>query len=138
MADLTELPNLVAGDVLEPVEGALIREYEAAGDITKGQAVYLSDDEKVSPATLTQNCIGIEIKDASSGEMCSVIVRGRVKVEAGGAITRGTPVYGGDSSARVLAFVGTETAQQYMEQTIGFAEQSATVAGDLISILVVK
>lgn len=138
MADLTGLSILVAGDVLEPLEGALIREYEAEADITKGQAVYLSDDEKVSPATSAQNCIGIAVKDASSGEICSVIVRGRVKVEAGGAITRGTPVYGGDSSARVLAFAGTETAQEYMEQTIGFAEQSATAAGDLISILVVK
>lgn len=138
MADLTGLSGLVAGDVLEPLEGTLIREYEAEADITKGQAVYLSADEKVSPATSAQSCIGIAIKDASSGDVCSVIVRGRVKVEAGGAITRGTPVYGGDSSARVLAFAGTETAQEYMERTIGFSEQSATAAGDLISILVVK
>jgi hypothetical protein len=145
MADLTGLPNLVAGDVLEPIEGALIREYEAEAAITKGQAVYLSSDGKVSPATSAQNCIGIAIKDATVGEMCSVIVRGRVKVEAGGAIARGQAVYGGDASARVLALAdqavdegGTATYTIYYSRAFAYAEQAATAAGDLISILVVK
>lgn len=70
MTDLTGLSDLVAGDVLEPLEGTLIREYEAEATITKGQVVYLSSDEKVSPATSAQNCIGIAVKDASSGEIC--------------------------------------------------------------------
>jgi len=145
MADLTGLPNLVAGDALEPLTGALIIEYEAEAAITKGQAVYLSSDGKVSPATSAQNCIGMATKDAAIGAMCPVLVRGRVKVAAGGAIGRGQAVYGGDSQGRVLALAdqavnegGTSTYTIYYSRQFAFAEQAATAAGDLISILVVK
>ena len=145
MADLTELPNLVAGDVLEPREGALVIDYEAAAAVAKGQAVYLSSDNKVSPATSAQNCIGIATKDAAVGAICPVIVRGRVKVTAGGAVGRGQAVYGGDASARVLGLGdqavdegGTGTYTIYYSRAFAFAEQAATAAGDLISILVVK
>jgi len=145
MADLTGLSNLVAGDVLEPSAGALIVDYEAAAAVTKGQAVYLSADGKVSPATSAQNCIGIATKDAAVGAMCPVIVRGRVKVTVGGAVGRGQAVYGGDASARVLALGdqavnegGTNTYTVYYSRQFAFAEQAATAAGDLISILVVK
>lgn len=145
MTDLTGLSDLVAGDVLEPLEGTLIREYEAEANITKGQVVYLSSDEKVSPATSAQNCIGIAVKGASSGEICPVIVRGRVKVEAGDAISRGQAVYGGDASARVLPLAdqavdegGSATYTIYYSRAFAYTEQTATSAGDLISILVVK
>ncbi len=145
MADLTGLANLVAGDVLEPSAGALIMDYEAAIAVTKGQAVYLSADGKVSPAAVAQNCIGIAIGDAAVGAMCAVIVRGRVKVAAGGAVGRGQAVYGGDASARVLASGdqavnegGTGTYTVYYSRQFAFAEQAASAAGDLISILVVK
>ncbi len=145
MADLTGLANLVAGDVLEPSAGALIMDYEAAAAVTKGQAVYLSADGKVSPAAAAQNCIGIAIGDAAIGAMCAVIVRGRVKVAAGGAVGRGQGVYGGDASARVLALGdqavnegGTGTYTIYYSRLFAFAEQAASAAGDLISILVVK
>jgi len=145
MADLTGLTNLVAGDVLEPREGALIISYEAAAAITKGQAVYLSADGKVSPATTAQNCIGIATKDAAAGERVPVLVRGRVKVAVGGAISRGQAVYGGDSQGRVLALGdqavdegGTATYTIYYSRAFAYAEQAATAAGDLISILVVK
>lgn len=145
MADLTGLPNLVAGDVLEPREGALIIDYEAAAAVTKGQAVYLSADGTVSPATSAQNCIGVATKDAAVGAICPVIVRGRVKIAVGGAVGRGQAVYGGDSSARVLALGdqavnegGTGTYTVYYSRQFAFAEQAATAAGDLISVLVVK
>jgi len=145
MADLTGTPNLVAGDVLEPREGALIIDYEAAVAVTKGQTVYLSADGKVSPATSAQNCVGIATKDAGVGDMCPVIVRGRVKVTVGGAVGRGQALYGGDASARVLALGdqavnegGTATYTVYYSRQFAFAEQAATAAGDLISALVVK
>jgi len=145
MADLTGLPNLVAGDVLEPRQGALIVGYEAAATITKGQSVYLSADNKVSPATSAQNCVGIATKDSAVGDVCPVIVRGRVKVAAGGVVGRGQAVYGGDASARILALGdqavnegGTGTYTIYYSRAFGFAEQAATAAGDLICILVVK
>jgi hypothetical protein len=145
MTDLTGLPDLVAGDVLEPREGALIIGYEAEAEVTKGQAVYLSSDNKVSPATSAQNCIGIATKAAAVGVMCPVVVRGRVKVAAGGAISRGQAVYGGDASARALALGdqavsegGTGSYTIYYSRQFAFAELAATSAGDLISILVVK
>jgi len=141
MADLTGLPNLSIGDVLDPVSGALIIDYEAAAAITKGDPVYLSADGKVSPATSAQDCIGVATKDAAVGVMCPVIVRGRVKVKAGGAITRGKAVYGADASKRVLALAdinegGTSTIS--WSRKLGVGEQSATAADDLISIIVAK
>lgn len=145
VADLTGWPNLVAGDVLEPSEGALIIDYEAAAAVNKGQAVYLSADGKVSPATSAQNCVGIAIKDAAVGVMCPVLVRGRVKIAVGGATGRGQALYGGDASARLLALSdqavnegGTGNYTVYYSRQFAFAEQAATAAGDLISVLVVK
>jgi hypothetical protein len=142
MTDLTGLPNLAAGDVLQPSSTALIVDYEAESAVTKGQAVYLSSDGKVSPATSAQNCIGIATKDAAVGGMCPVIVKGRVKVAVGGAITRGQRIYGGDASARVLALAdqavdegGTAKYSIYYSRAFAKAEQSATAAADLISIV---
>lgn len=143
MADLTGLPNLVTGDVLQPFSAALIMDYEAEAAVSKGQAVYLSSDGKVSPATSAQNCIGIATKDAAVGVMCPVIVKGRVKVAVGGAIARGQRVYGGDASARVLALAdqavdegGTAKYSIYYSRGFAKAEQSATAAADLISVIV--
>jgi len=144
MADLTGLTDLVAGDLLTPVSNALIREYEVEAAVTKGQAVYLSSDGKIGPATSAQNCIGIALQTKSVGEMCSVAGPGaRVKVEVGGAITRGQRVYGGDASARVLALAdqavdegGVATYTIYYSRGFAKAEQSATAAGDFISIIV--
>jgi hypothetical protein len=87
MADLTGKTWMAAGETDDP--NALIETFEAAAAITKGDPVYLSADDKVSPATSAQDCIGIALKSASAGEMCPVLIRGRVKVVAGGAITRG-------------------------------------------------
>jgi len=141
MTDLTSLPNLSIGDVLEPLSGALVMDYEAAAAIDKGDPVYLSADGKVSPAASDQNCIGIAVKDAAVGAICPVCVRGRVKVKAGGSITRGKAVKGADSSKRVVALAdinegGTSTISWTLK--LGVAEQSATAADDLISIIVAK
>ena len=141
MADLTGVPNLSIGDVLEPVSGALIMDYEAAAAITKGDPVYLSADNKVTSAEADQNCIGIATKDTALGVMCPVCVRGRVKVKAGGVITRGKAVKGADASKRVVALAdinegGSATVSWTLK--LGVTEQSATAADDLISIIVAK
>lgn len=143
MTDLTELPNLTVGDVLEPYSSALIIDYEAEAAVAKGEPVYLSSDSKVSPATSAQNCIGIASKAAAIGEICPVVVRGRVKVKVGGATARGQRVYGGDSSKRVLALAdqavdegGTAKYTVYYSRAFARAEHSAAAADDLISILV--
>jgi len=141
VTDLTGLPNLSVGDVLEPYAGALIVDYEAEAAVAKGEPVYLSSDGKVSPATSAQLCIGIATKAAAIGEMCPVIVRGRVKVRVGGATVRGHGVYGADSSKRVLDLADPDlggTGNFYYARVFAFAEQAAAAADDVISILVVK
>jgi hypothetical protein len=62
-------------------------------------------------------------------------------VKAGGAITRGKAVKGADASKRVVALAdinegGSATISWTLK--LGVAEQSATAADDLISIIVAK
>lgn len=141
MADNTGLPDLVAGDVIAPLSQCEVKEYEVEAAVTKGQAVYLSSDGKISPATSAQNSIGIALQTKDAGEMCSVITRGPVKVEVGGAISRGQRVYAGDASARILAMAdqavdegGSATYTIYYSRDFARAQQAASAAGDLIII----
>jgi len=141
MADLTGLPNLDIGDVIDPYGQCLIVDYEAEAAITKGDPVYLSSDGKVSPAAAVQDCMGIATKTVAVGVMCPVCVRGRVKVKAGGAITRGKAFYGADASKRVLALADINeggAATYSWTKKLGVAEQSATAADDLITGLIGK
>jgi hypothetical protein len=144
MADLTGLPNLVAGDVYEPVSQAHIVDFEAEADITKGYPVYLTADMKVSPSPGGDNAIGIATKTVVAGEMCPVCVKGIVKVTAAGAITRGAAVCsaaGGKVTQLVDQAVdegGTATYTIYYARKLGIALQGPTADGDLFWILVEK
>jgi hypothetical protein len=100
MADKTGKTWMAIGETDDPT--AELESFEAEAAITKGDPVYLSSDDKVSPAAAAQDCIGIALKGAASGERCPVLTSGRVKVKAGGAITREKAVYGADASKRVL------------------------------------
>jgi len=118
---------------------------EAGAAITKGDIVYLSTDDKVSPATSAQDCIGVAVKSVASGDPCPVLIRGRVKVKAGGAITRGKAVFGADSSRRVLQLTdqavnegGTGTYTIYYNRKLGTALATTTAADDLLFIYVEK
>ncbi|MEM2971115.1 MAG: DUF2190 family protein [Candidatus Bathyarchaeia archaeon] len=141
MADNTGKPWMAIGETDDP--NAIIETFEAAADITKGDPVYLSADDKVSSATSAQDCIGIAVKSVTTGEPCPVLVRGRVKVKVGGAVTRGKAVYGADSSKRVLQLAdqsvnegGTATYTIYYARKLGIALESASAANDLIFIYV--
>jgi len=143
MADNTGKPWMSVGETDDPK--ALIDTFEAAAAITKGDPVYLSADDKVSPATSAQDCIGIALKSVSTGDPCPVLIRGRVKVKAGGSTTRGKAVYGADSSKRVLQLTdqavnegGTATYTIYYNRKLGTALESASAADDLIFIYVEK
>ncbi len=143
MADLTGKTWMAIGETDDP--SAIIETFEAAAAVTKGDPVYLSADDKVSPATAAQDCIGIAAKSVASGERCPVLIRGRIKVKAGGAITRGKAVYGADASKRVLQLTdqavnegGTSTYTIYYARKLGIALESASVADDLIFICVWK
>ncbi|MEM3463894.1 MAG: DUF2190 family protein [Candidatus Bathyarchaeia archaeon] len=142
MADLTGKSWMAIGETDDP--NAIIEAFEAAADITKGDPVYLSADNKVSPATSAQDCIGIAVKSVSLGDLCPVLIRGRVKVKAGGSITRGKAVYGADSSKRILQLSdqavnegGTNTYPIYYNRKLGTALASAS-AEDLLFIYVGK
>jgi len=141
MADNTGKTWMSIGETDDP--NAIIETYEATATITKGDPVYLSADDKVSPATSAQDCIGVALKSVASGDPCPVLVRGRVKVKAGGAITRGKAVYGADSSKRLLQLTdqavnegGTATYTIYYNRGLGTALESASAADDLIFIAV--
>jgi hypothetical protein len=124
---------------------AIIETFEAGADIIKGDPVYFSADDTVSPAASAQDCIGIAVKTVASGDPCPVLIRGRVKVKVGGSITRGKAVYGADSSKRILQLTdqavnegGTATYTVYYNRKLGTALESASTADDLIFILVAK
>src|SRR3989304_9371356 len=100
MADKTGKTWIAIGETDDP--NAFIESYEAEAAVTKGDPVYLSADDKVSPAADAQDCIGIAVKDAALGAMCSVLIKGRIKVKAGVAIPRGKAVYGAGAGKRIL------------------------------------
>jgi len=143
MTDFSGKTWMAIGETDDP--NAIIETIEAGADITKGDPVYLSADDEVSPATSAQDCIGIAVKTVASGDPCPVLVRGRVKVKAGDTITRGKAVYGADSNKRILQLIdqlvnegGTGTYTVYYNRKLGTALESASAADDLIFILVAK
>jgi hypothetical protein len=143
MADNTGKTWMSIGETDD--SNSIIETIEAGAAITKGDPVYLSADDKVSPAASAQDCIGIAVKSVASGDPCPVLIRGRVKVKAGGTITRGKAVYGGDSSKRILQLTdqavnegGTATYTIYYNRKLGTALESASAADDLIFIVVGK
>jgi len=140
MTDLTDKSWMAIGETDDP--NAIIESFEAEANVTKGDPVYLSSDRKVSPAAAAaQNCIGIAVKTASATAQCPVLIRGRVKVKAGGAITRGKAVYGADSSKRVLELTdqavneaGSGTYTVYYNRRLGTALETTSTADDLLFI----
>jgi hypothetical protein len=127
---------------------AIMQTYAAGTAVTKGDPVYLSAAETVTSAAAAQDCIGIATKTQTAvGGPVPVLIKGRVKVAAGGAITLGKAVYGADSSKRVL--MQTDVSQAVDEggsakytitvpfaQKLGKALQATTTAGDLLFIMV--
>jgi len=139
MTDYTEKPWMAIGETDDP--NAQIQSFEAEAAVTKGNPVYLSSNHKVSPATAAQNCIGIAVKSAGIGGQCPVLMRGRVKVKAGGAIAAGKAVYGADASNRVLELsdqavneAGSATYTVYFNRRLGTALETTTTADDLLFI----
>ncbi|MCW3984155.1 MAG: DUF2190 family protein [Candidatus Bathyarchaeota archaeon] len=142
MTDLTNKPWMAAGETDDP--NAVIESFEAAASITKGSPVYLSADDKVSASPGGDDDIGIAVKTASTGQMCPVLRRGRVKVIADGIITRGKAVCSA-AGAKVTQLVdqpvnegGSATYTVFYNRKLGTALESAASDGDLIFINVEK
>ncbi len=139
MTDLTGKSWMAIGETDDP--NAVIESFEAAAQVTKGDPVYLSADDKVSPAADAQDCIGVAVKSAAVGEQCPVLIRGRVKVKAGEAIARGKAVYGADASKRVLQLTdqavdeeGSASYTFYYNRRLGTALETTAAADDLLFI----
>ena len=146
MADKTYNASLAIGETDD--SNAIIESYEAAAAVTKGDPVYLSADDKVSPAAAAQDCIGVAVKtQATVGGMVPVLTRGRVKVKAGGVINRGKAVYGADGTKRVLELTDVSQAVDeggaakytvtiYYNRRLGVALETTAAADDLLFIQV--
>lgn len=139
MADKTGKTWMAVGETDDP--NAVIESFEADDDIVKGHPVYLSADDKVSGAAAAQNCIGVAVQSVSDGEQCPVLTKGRVKVTAGGAITRGGSVYGADADGKVLDLAdqavdegGAAKFTVYYGRKLGKALETADGVDDLIFI----
>ena len=139
MTDLTSKSWMAIGESDDP--NAIIESFEAEAAVTKGDPVYLSSNHKVSPAAAAQNCIGIAVKSADATAQCPILIQGRVKVKAGGAIARGKAVYAADSSKRVLELTdqavneaGSGTYTVYYNRRLGTALETTTTADDLLFI----
>lgn len=144
MTDVSGKTHMAIGETDDPE--AVIDSYEVAAAVTKGDPVYLSADDKVSPAAAAQDCIGIATESqATVGYKVPVLTRGRVKVKAGGSITRGKAVYGADGSKRVLQQTdqlvnegGSGNYMIYFNRKLGWALETTSAADDLLFIVVEK
>jgi hypothetical protein len=143
MADLSGKTWMAIGETDDP--NAVVETFTADAAIVKGDPVYLSADDQVTPAAAAQDCIGIALKTVADTKPVPVLVRGRVKVAAGDAITRGKAVYGADSSQRVLMLTDVSqavdeggsakyTVAVAFNKKLGYALESVTTAGDLLFI----
>lgn len=142
MTDRSGKSWMAIGETDDP--NAIIESFEAEAAITKGSPVYLSSDDKVSESPGGDDAIGIAVKTVPIGEMCPVLKKGRVKVTANGAITRGKAVCSA-ADRKVTQFVdqpvdegGAGTYTIFYNRKLGTALQSATADGDLIFIDVEK
>lgn len=129
---------MAVGETDDP--NAVIESFEAAADITKGSPVYLSADDKVSPSPGGDDAIGIATKTTTTGNMCPVLKRGRVKVTASGVIVRGKAVCSA-ADGKVAQLVdqpvdegGSATYTIYYNRKLGTALETASADGDLIFI----
>jgi len=128
-----------------------IETFKAGSAVTKGYVVKLTGDLQVEHSANNEKSIGVALKAAASGEYVPVLVRGKVKLTAAGAISVGAAVKAA-GSGKVQAAVTTVTiptgattvtstsAQPSMtvESGIAFgvALQSASADGDTILCII--
>ena len=67
MTDNSGYSELSIGDIVTPESAGVVFDYEAEAAVTKGDPVYFSSDNKVSPAAAAQDCIGIAMKTVAAG-----------------------------------------------------------------------
>jgi len=121
--------------------------YASAFTAAAGDLAVLEDSLTVTNATANSKVVGVFMKSTAPGAIADVIVRGKVKLTAGGYISAGAGIKAGGASVVVAAVntvtipIGTTTvastsAQPSMtvESSIcfGIAFQASAMSGDSI------
>ena len=124
----------MAGNIRPSGDGYLVGTFTTAEAISRGQFVYLSDNNALSVADATTHpVIGVALADAASGAACTV-VRGYCLALAGEAIAVSASV----SELIVGADGRAEVADADFATTAGFvvgqALSDAAADGDLFPI----
>jgi hypothetical protein len=108
--------------LVKPLEGAIVRRFTAGATIEAGEAVSMSADGFVDPASgaaVTTNFVaGIALQDVAATERVDVVVFGPVICATGG--TPGAHVYISDTAGEPAETAGTKVG------IVGWVE-SATV-----------
>jgi len=125
-------------------EDNITQAFTAGAAITDGEAVALTGDNQVSPATNTeiQECIGITDEAAAAGEPVDVVILGKKSgVTADGAITAGNPLVPAVTAGRVVAeatnpasHTHTMPTHSHTAMTVD-ADASVEVAEDRVSFV---
>jgi hypothetical protein len=117
---------------IRPLEGAIVRNYQAGAAVTVGYAVYLDSngyvqhaDADASEAASRGRGIVVASKDGetsvSSGDRCSVCVFGPVGGYSG--MTPGEPVYVSDTVGRLDQ---SQPSSAY-RQALGWADSASVI-----------
>jgi hypothetical protein len=134
MTDLSGRTDLSVGDPADLEH--VIEEYEAEAAVTKGQAVYMSSAGKVSPTTVAAEIgIGIATMTKAIGEMVPVLVSGKVKVTAGGAIALSASVRG-STAGKVIQNVYAASIVMVDNNLGNLCHTAAAADDDLVLIRV--
>ncbi len=112
----------------------LFKNYTAAVAIAPYRICKFSALDTVTLATAaTDSLIGVNADVAPAiGERCDVVRQGIAFVEAGAAIAQGAPVTSDATGRAVTAAPGAGVNNRI----IGFADEAAAAAGDVIRVIV--
>jgi hypothetical protein len=96
--------------LVKPLEGAIVRRFTAGATIEAGEAVSMSSDGYVDPASgaavTTNFVLGIALQDVAVSERVDVVVFGPVVCATGG--TPGAHVYISDTAGEPAETAGTK------------------------------
>lgn len=121
MVSIDNFPQIALGDAYDEAQ-ATIYNAKCETAVTKGQIVIFNTHTagalpSVSTAgALATNCMGVALKSGAIGESIPVLVRGRVKVTATGAITGGVMIVAG--AAGVVATIGANTFEKVIGRSV--------------------
>ena len=114
--------------------GFQIPGYSAEADLTGNQYFAVKQGAArlgvVAVAATTDRPLGVLQNTPDDGEVAEIMVQGRTKMVASAAIALGAPVSVSANGRAASVAYGTDTTRY----VIGYAEQAAAAAGDIIEV----